>query len=67
MKDEELLKLWKQGLDKNILAKIYMKNYNNRIKIIRLDTKHRNERFLTYFEALNKIENIILKEIKKNC
>ncbi len=67
MKDEELLKLWKQGLDKNILAKIYMKNYNNRIKIIRLDIKHRNERFLTYFEALNKIENIILKEIKKNC
>ena len=67
MKDEELLKLWKQGLDKDILAKIYMKNYNNRIKIIRLDIKHRNERFLTYFEALNKIENIILKEIKKNC
>ena len=67
MKDEELLKLWKQGLDKNILAKIYMKNYNNRIKIIRLDIKHRNERFLTYFEALNKIENIILKEIKKYC
>lgn len=67
MKDEELLKLWKQGLDKNILAKIYMKNYNNRVKIIRLDIKHRNERFLTYFEALNKIENIILKEIKKNC
>ena len=66
MSDEELLNLWKYGLNKNVVAKMYMRNYNQRIKIIRLDIKHRNEKFLTYYEALDKVEKIILKEIKRS-
>lgn len=65
MSDEELLKLWKSGLNKNQVAKVYMRNYNQRIKIIRLDMKHRHERFMTYYQALRKVEMLILKEISK--
>ncbi len=65
MSEEEILSLWKTGLNKNQVAKIYMKQYNQRIKIIRLDIKHRKERFMTYYEALARVERIILKEIKK--
>lgn len=64
MSDEELLKLWKNGLNKNQVAKVYMRNYNQRVKIIRYDIRHRHEKFITYYEALRKIEKIILKEVK---
>ncbi len=64
MNEEEILKKWKQGLNKNQVAKIYMREYNQRIKVIRLDMKHRKERFMTYYEALNKVERIILEEVK---
>lgn len=63
MSDEEIFKLWKSGLNKNVVAKIYMKSYNQRVKIIRLDIRHRKTRFLTYYEALNKVEKIILRNI----
>ncbi len=63
MSDEEIFKLWKSGLNKNVIAKIYMKSYNQRVKIIRLDIRHRKTRFLTYYEALNKVEKIILRNI----
>lgn len=66
MNEEEIITLWKQGLNKNQVAKIYMRQYNQRIKIVRLDMKHRHERFMTYYEALAKIENLIIKEIRKN-
>ncbi len=65
MNEEEIIKLWKSGLNKNRVAKIYMRQFNQRIKVIRLDMKHRNERFITYYEALNKVEKIILKEVRK--
>lgn len=65
MSDEELLKLWKSGLNKNQVAKVYMRKYNQRIKIIRLDMKHRHEEFMTYYQALRKVEILILKEINK--
>lgn len=64
MNEEEILKKWKQGLNKNQVAKIYMREYNQRIKIVRLDIKHRREKFMTYYEALARVERIILKEIK---
>ncbi len=64
MNDEEILKLWKSGLNKNRVARRYMQVYNQRIKIIRLDIKHRNERFITYYEALARVEKLILNEIK---
>ena len=65
MKDEEILKLWKSGLNKNQVAKRYMRQYYQSIKIIRLDIKHRNEIFITYYEALARVEKLILKEIKE--
>lgn len=64
MSDEEILKLWKSGLNKNQVARRYMQVYNQRIKIIRYDTRHRHERYLTYYEALARVERVILKEIK---
>lgn len=63
MSDEEILKLWKSGLNKNQVARRYMQAYNQRIKIIRYDTRHRHERYLTYYEALARVEKIILKEL----
>ena len=64
MSEEEILKLWKTGLNKNQVARRYMQVYNQRIKVIRLDIKHRKERFMTYYEALARVERIILKEVK---
>ncbi len=64
MSEEEILSLWKTGLNKNQVAKIYMRQYNQRIKIVRLDMKHRKERFMTYYEALARVERIILEEEK---
>ncbi len=66
MSEEEILKLWKSGLNKNQVARRYMQVYNQKIKIIRYDSKHRHVRFITYYEALNKVEKIILKEVNKN-
>ena len=66
MNEEEILRIWKQGLNKNKVAKIYMRQYNQRIKIVRLDMKHRHEKFMTYYEALAIVERIILKEVEKN-
>ena len=63
MREEEILKLWKSGLNKNQVAKIYMRQYNQIIKIIRYDRRHRHEKFITYYEALSKVERIILKEL----
>ncbi len=63
MSDDEILKLWKSGLNKNQVAKRYMQVYNQRIKIIRYDIRHRHERYLTYYEALSKVEKLIIKEI----
>lgn len=63
MNDEEILKLWKSGLNKNQVARRYMLAYNQRIKIIRYDRKHRHEKFITYYEALARVERIILKEV----
>ncbi|MBP3597565.1 MAG: hypothetical protein J6J60_09290 [Clostridia bacterium] len=60
MTDNELLKLWRAGLDKFQLAKVYKREYNERIKFIRLNPKHRYERFLTNYEALKYIEELLL-------
>lgn len=43
-----------------------MQIYNQRIKIIRYDRRHRHEKFITYYEALAKVERIILKEVEIN-
>ena len=60
MTDNELLKLWRLGLDKFQLAKVYKREYNEKIKFIRLNPKHRYERFITNYEALKYIEELLL-------
>ncbi len=65
MTDKEILKLWHEGYTRLTLAKIYMRRYNEQVKIIRLDMKNRHVRFITYKEALNRVERILLKNIKE--
>lgn len=65
MQDQEIIKMWRSGIDKNKLAEIYKRRYNQQVKIIRLDIRNRHVRFITYKEALNKVEQTILKEVNK--
>ena len=66
MTDTEIIKLWKQGLSKNKLSKIYKREYNIKIKIIRAEVRHRHSgRFITEYESLAHIENIIYEYIKR--
>lgn len=65
MTDKEILKLWHEGYTRLTLAKIYMRRYNEQVKIIRLDMKNRHVRFITYKEALNRVERILIKEARR--
>lgn len=65
MTDQEIIKIWRSGISKNKLAKIYKREYNKQIKIIRSTVRHRNDgKFLINYEALRKIKLIILKYYK---
>ncbi len=64
MRDEEIISLWKSGLSKYQVAKQYMREYNQRIKIIRYDMRHRHERFMTKYEALEYVEKVILNYLR---
>lgn len=66
MTEEEIINLWHSGITRLTLAKIYQHRYNQNIKIIRLDMKNRHVKFITYKEALNRIEIILLKNIRKS-
>ena len=66
MDEKEIIQKWKSGLSKNKLALIYKRQYNQQIKIIRLEMKNRHSgKFITNYEALSYIEKIIYKYIKK--
>lgn len=66
MLDKEIIKLWRSGLSKDRLAKIYKRRYNARIKIIRSEVPNRHVgKFITEFEALHYVEKIILNFLKK--
>ena len=66
MREEEILKLWRSGIDKNKLAELYKRSYNNNIKLIRASTRHRHDgRFITKYEALAIVERIIYRNIMK--
>ncbi len=65
MTDEEIIKLWHQGITRLKLARIYQRRYNQNVEIIRLDIRNRHVRFITYREALNRVEKILLKEVRK--
>lgn len=66
MTEQEVIKLRRSGLSKNKLAEIYKREYNNRIKIIRLDVRNRHAgRFITNYEALGYVERVIYEYIKE--
>ncbi len=66
MQDKEILEKWKQGLSKEQLAKIYKRQYNQEIKIIRSSVRNRHSgRFITQYEALAYVEKIIYKYLKR--
>lgn len=65
MTDKEIIELWHSGITRLSLARIYMQRYNQQVKIIRLDMKNRHARFITYNEALNRVEKILMKEVRR--
>ncbi len=65
MTEEEIIKMWHSGVTRLSLARIYMQRYNQQVKIIRLDIKNRHTRFITYNEALNRVEKILIEEVRK--
>lgn len=66
MTDEEIFQMWLSGYNKFKVAEEYKRRYNQQLKIIRLDVRNRHSgKFISYFEALNKVEKIILKEVRK--
>ena len=65
MDKEEILKLWKKGLSKNVIAKEYQRAYNQRIKVIRSELVNRHwGSFISYREALAVVEKVIYKYLK---
>ena len=66
MQDYEIIQKWKQGLSKDKLALIYKRQYNQQIRIIRSEVRHRHDgRFITSYEALAHIEKVIYEYIKE--
>ena len=66
MKDNEIIKLWQSGLNKYQVAKQYMREYNQKIKIIRYDRRNRHVKLMTKHEALEHVENAILEYVRRN-
>lgn len=65
MRDDEIIGFWKSGLNKFQVSEMYRREYNQRIKIVRYDRRHRYERFMTKYEALAYVERIILEEMRR--
>lgn len=66
MQDKEIIEKWKQGLSKIKLAEIYKREYNQQIKIIRSNIRHRHdEKYISNYEALAKVERVIYKYLKE--
>lgn len=66
MEDKEIIQLWLSGLSKYKVAEIYKRRYNQYIKIVRLDLRNRHAgRFISNYEALNKVEFTILEYLKR--
>lgn len=66
MTDKEIIDKWKSGLSKNKLALIYKRQYNQEIRIIRAEVRHRHSgHFITSYEALAYVERVIYKYLKE--
>lgn len=67
MMRNEIIEKWKQGLSKELLAKMYKRQYNQQIKIIRSSLENRHKgKYITNYEALSYVENVIYKYIRIN-
>lgn len=65
MTDKEIIQKWTSGLSKETLAKMYRRQYNQQIIIIRSSVRHRHDgKLITNYEALIKIEQVIYKYLK---
>ena len=65
MLEKEIIKLWREGINKNKLAEIYKSRYNHRIKIIRSEMRNRHAgRYISNYEALAYVERAILKYLE---
>ena len=66
MTDKEILNKWQQGLSKDKLSKIYKREYNMQVKIIRSSVRHRHDgKMITNYEALRKVEQVIYKYLRE--
>lgn len=66
MREDEIIQLWRSGLSKNKVAEIYRRQYNEAIKIIRLEMHNRHKgRFISNYEALAVVERVIYKYLKR--
>lgn len=66
MNEKDIIVKWKQGLSKEQLAKIYKREYNMEITIIRAEVRNRHSgRFITNYEALEKVERVIYNYLKR--
>lgn len=66
MQEKEIIEKWKAGLSKNKLAEIYRREYNMQINIIRATMQHRHDgKYISSYEALAKVENVIYRYLKE--
>lgn len=65
MLDIEIIKLWREGLNKYKLAEMYRSRYNHRIRIIRSEIPNRHAgRYISNYEALAVVEKAILNYLE---
>ena len=65
MTEEQILKLWRSGYDKNRVAEIYKRLYNQQIKLNRLEPHNRHKgKLISSYDALARVEKIILNNLK---
>lgn len=66
MTEQEIIQKWLSGLSKNKLATIYRRQYNQQIRNIRSEVRHRHSgHFITNYEALAYVERVIYKYLKE--
>lgn len=44
MNEQEILDMWRSGIDKIQLAEIYKRKHNQQVKVIRASMRHRHDR-----------------------
>lgn len=67
MQKHEIIQKWRSGLSKNKLAMIYQREYNQHIRLVRTNFRHRYDgKFITNYEALAHIENIIYQYLRQS-